>query len=97
MALSRLVPSIKMSCKSNLTAPDSHFHTILLRITKSQNVASEKVGVLNRFTQYIVRYKYFLQGLKKRNRAGYYGVKWALIAGLVVLVFGRGLFDIMLA
>lgn len=65
--------------------------TKLLRITKSQNLDSEKVGLLNHVTSSIVRYKYFLKRIKKRNRSGYYAVKWLFISCILFLVFGRGL------
>ena len=64
----------------------------VFRVTKSQNVESEKVGLFNRFTAAIYRYKYFLQRCKKKNKFLYYAVKWAFILGLVYLVFLRNWF-----
>ena len=71
----------------------NHVLSKQLRVTKSQNVESEKVGVLNRVTSSIFRYKYFLKRLKKMNRSGYYAVKWLFISCIVFFVFGRGFVD----
>ena len=62
----------------------------LIRAMSSSNLESEKVGLLNRVSSYVYRYKMFLQRAKKRNRTLYYAVKYAFIAVLFYLIFLRG-------
>ena len=62
----------------------------VLQITRSGNVPSDGLGVLNRVTPHIYRYKYFMLGLKEGNRKLYYTVKHALVLVLVYRVFVHG-------
>jgi beta-hydroxylase len=59
----------------------------IVKITMTQNTDDEKVGVLNRISSFIYRLKIFFQSIKKWNRKVYYAGKYALMAGIVVLIF----------
>jgi beta-hydroxylase len=59
----------------------------IVKITESQNTDTEKVGVLNYVSSYIYLLKNFFQKIKAVNRKVYYAGKYALIIGLVYLIF----------
>lgn len=59
----------------------------IVKITMTQNTDGEKVGVLNRVSSFIYRLKNFFQAIKKWNRKVYYAGKYALMAGIVFLIF----------
>ena len=59
----------------------------IVKITATQNTDAEKVGVLNRISGGIYRLKNVFQSIKKWNRKVYYAGKYALMAGIVFLIF----------
>jgi beta-hydroxylase len=61
----------------------------VVKISATQNVDTEKVGVLNRVSSLVHRYGQLLERFKAWNRPLYYASKWAAIAGGVYLVFFR--------
>ena len=61
----------------------------VVKISATQNVDTEKVGVLNRVSSLVHRYGQMLERFKAWNRPLYYVSKWAAIAGAVYLVFFR--------
>jgi beta-hydroxylase len=62
----------------------------IVRITQTQNTDGEKVGVLNNISSYVYRLKNFFQSIKKWNRKVYYAGKYALMIGIVFLIFFAG-------
>ena len=62
----------------------------IVKITQTQNTDGEKVGVLNNISSYVYRLKNFFQSIKKWNRKVYYAGKYALMAGIVFLIFFAG-------
>ena len=62
----------------------------LVKITQTQNTDTEKVGVLNKVSSYVYRLKNFFQSIKKWNRKVYYAGKYALMGGIVFLIFFAG-------
>ncbi len=59
----------------------------IVKITESQNTDTEKVGVLNHISSYIYMLKNFFQKIKAANRKIYYLGKYALMIGLIYLIF----------
>lgn len=59
----------------------------IVKITESQNTDTEKVGILNHISAYIYMLKNFFQKLKSVNRKVYYAGKYALVIGLIYLIF----------
>ncbi len=59
----------------------------IVKITESQNTDTEKVGILNHISSYIYMLKNFFQKLKAMNRRVYYAGKYALVIGLICLIF----------
>lgn len=59
----------------------------VVKMTMAQNTDGEKVGVLNKIASTIYRLKGFFQSIKKWNRKVYYAGKYALMGGIVVLIF----------
>ena len=58
----------------------------IMRATATQNVEGERVGAINRAFGTIFAVKEAGQRLKARNRTLYYGLKYALIAGVLGLI-----------
>ena len=59
----------------------------VVKITQTQNTSEEKVGVLNRVSSGVYALKNFFQRIKKANRKLYYAGKYAVLAGIVYLIF----------
>ena len=59
----------------------------IVKITMAQNTDGEKVGILNKVSSSIYKLKGFFQSIKKWNRKVYYTGKYALMTGIVVLIF----------
>jgi beta-hydroxylase len=53
----------------------------------TQNVPGERIGALNRLFPYLYKVRLGAKALKRRSRVGYYAVKWALMLGLLYLMF----------
>jgi beta-hydroxylase len=62
-------------------------------ITKSHNVGTDPVGLLNRLTPVVFRLKHFFLAAKSWNRPAYYATKFALVACLVYVVLLRDFLD----
>ena len=63
----------------------------IVEASQTGNAPGDKVGVLNRISSWVYRYKMFLRRVKEANRPLYYAGKWAFILELVWLIFLRGL------
>jgi beta-hydroxylase len=63
----------------------------VVKASATQNVASEKVGVLNRISGAVYRYKQFLQRFKAWNRPLYHTAKWIVIGGALYVLLFRGI------
>ena len=61
----------------------------VLRVTASQNVPTERVGLVNRISGGVHRYRQVLRRVKRANRRLYYTAKYALWAVLLYAVFLR--------
>lgn len=59
----------------------------VVRASQTENVPGEPVGALNRAFAHVYRVRLLGKRLKAWNRPVYYAVKYALLAGLVFLVF----------
>ena len=59
----------------------------VVKMTATQNIDTEKVGILNRISGYIYALRNFFQRIKKWNRRVYYAGKYALLAGAAYLIF----------
>jgi len=59
----------------------------LVKAAATENVPGEHVGVLNHVFEFIYKVRLFGVRIKKWNKPVYYVLKWALIAGLVWLIF----------
>ncbi len=59
----------------------------MIKAAATANVPGERVGVLNRIFEYIYKIRLVGVRLKEWNKPVYYLVKWALILGLVYLIF----------
>jgi len=62
----------------------------IVKITATQNTATEKVGILNRVSSGVYALKNFFARIKKWNRKVYYAGKYAVLAGIVYLIFFAG-------
>ncbi len=60
----------------------------MAKAAATENVPGEHIGVLNRIFEYIYRIRLVGVRLKNWNKPAYYVVKWALLLGLVYLIFG---------
>jgi len=58
-----------------------------VKAAATENVPGEHVGVLNHLFEFIYKVRLFGVRIKKWNKPVYYALKWALIAGLVWLIF----------
>ncbi|MBS0446163.1 MAG: aspartyl/asparaginyl beta-hydroxylase domain-containing protein [Proteobacteria bacterium] len=63
------------------------FARFVMTAAATQNVEGEPVGALNKVFYYFYQARLAAKKLKKSHRSVYYTGKWALIAGLVYLVF----------
>jgi beta-hydroxylase len=61
--------------------------THLVKATATQNMDTDKVGILNKMFGYVYQVRLVGKRLKKMNRTLYYAVKYAIIAGLLYVVF----------
>lgn len=52
----------------------------------TQNVPGEKVGILNHIFGYVYYIRVWAKQLKKANRNAYYALKYALVAGILLLI-----------
>jgi beta-hydroxylase len=59
----------------------------ILRETATQNRPGDRVGLFNRAFNYIYRIRLAGKALKSRSRPVYYAVKYALIVGVLALIF----------
>jgi beta-hydroxylase len=59
----------------------------VVKATATQNVEGEQVGVLNRAFGGIYQVRLLGKRLKKWNRKVYYGLKYAVVAGVLVWIF----------
>lgn len=69
------------------TAINRVFKKVVVSATSTENVAGDKVGLLNRVFDVIYKARALAKDLKKHNRNAYYTLKWALIAGLFYVIF----------
>ncbi len=63
----------------------------VLRVTASQNVPTERVGLVNRISGGVHRLRQVLRRAKRRNKRLYYAVKYALWACVLWAVLLRGI------
>lgn len=63
------------------------FARVVMTASATQNVEGEPVGALNKFFFHFYKLRASAKELKAKNRAAYYVGKWALIIGLLFLVF----------
>ncbi|MGH7894774.1 MAG: aspartyl/asparaginyl beta-hydroxylase domain-containing protein [Candidatus Binatia bacterium] len=63
----------------------------VLRATSTQNVPTEKIGLVNRVAGVIYWYRGLLRRAKKINRRAYYAVQYGMLATLLYFVFFAGL------
>jgi beta-hydroxylase len=61
----------------------------VLRVTASRNVATEQVGLVNRVSGEVHRFRQVLRRAKRANRRLYYAVKYALWAVVFYAIFLR--------
>jgi beta-hydroxylase len=59
---------------------------LIVKITQSPNMESEKIGALNTVFSYLYEIHLVGQRLKNWNRNVYYALKWALMTAVVALV-----------
>jgi beta-hydroxylase len=57
------------------------------RAAATQNMDGEKVGVLNKLFAYAYRVRLIGKRIKSWNKPAYYAIKWALLVGLLYLIF----------
>ncbi|MGJ3256194.1 MAG: aspartyl/asparaginyl beta-hydroxylase domain-containing protein [Alcanivorax sp.] len=69
------------------TAINRVFKRVVVRATGTENVAGDKVGVLNRLFDVLYKGRTKAKQLKKKNRQLYYGLKWLLLGGVFYMVF----------
>lgn len=62
----------------------------IVKITATQNTAGEKVGILNRVSSSVYALKNMFQRIKKWNRKVYYAGKYAVMGGILFLIFFSG-------
>jgi beta-hydroxylase len=59
----------------------------IIKASATQNAPGEKVGFLNHVFSYAYQVRVLGKRIKQRNRNVYYALKWALIGGLLYLIF----------
>jgi beta-hydroxylase len=69
-----------------MTAFNRWFARVVMTASETQNVEGERVGALNRLFPHVYKLRLAFKALKRRSRAGYYTLKWALLGALLVLV-----------
>lgn len=65
----------------------------LIKVSATQNVPSEKIGILNHVSAGVYKLKTIFEGLKAWNHTIYYAVKYSLMIALVYFVFFRVLLE----
>lgn len=66
-----------------------YFGRFFNRLFMIDNVDPTHTGLGNRLGKGLTAYKQFLKGIKKKNKPLYLGGKWAVIFGVLYLVFAR--------
>ena len=61
----------------------------MVQAAATQNVAGEKVGVLNKLFEYVYQIRIVGKRIKAWNKTVYYVAKWGLIASLAYALFAR--------
>ena len=79
---------VERPLKSRVMAKINHwFKNTVIRASQTENVAGDRVGVLNR----IFGFAYYLRlpgkALKRKSKTLYYVTKWAIFGGLLYLIF----------
>jgi beta-hydroxylase len=59
----------------------------MIKAAATENVPGEHVGVLNRVFEFVYKIRLLGVSIKKWNKPTYYVLKWALIVGLIYLIF----------
>jgi beta-hydroxylase len=59
----------------------------VMRATQTENVEGEKIGLVNRIFSHVYHVRLFGKRIKARSRFAYYALKWALIGGILWLIF----------
>ena len=59
----------------------------MVKAAATENVPGEHVGVLNHVFEYVYKIRLAGMRIKKWNKPVYYLLKWALILGLLYLIF----------
>ena len=63
------------------------FARVVMTASATQNVEGEPVGALNKFFFHFYKLRASAKEFKAKNRTAYYVGKWALILGLLYLIF----------
>src|SRR5690606_35816170 len=64
------------------TAINRVFKTVVVRATSTENVAGDRVGLLNKVFDVVYKARARAKDLKKRNRRLFYILKWLMIGAL---------------
>ena len=59
----------------------------VMRATRTENLEGDQVGLVNRLFAYVYHVRLFGKRIKEKSRFAYYTLKWALIGGIVYLIF----------
>src|SRR5262245_2473180 len=79
---------VERPVRTRLVRAFNHFMcSRVMKAAATQNVAGERVGVINKIFGYVYHVRLAGKRLKAWNRKVYYAVKWALFAGLIYLIF----------
>ena len=62
---------------------------MVVRATSTENVAGDRVGLLNKVFDVVYKARARAKDLKKRNRRLYYILKWLMIGALFYWLFIR--------
>lgn len=74
--------------RSTIAARINHFvSTKLVKATATQNLETDRVGILNRVFGYVYQIGLVGKRLKKANRKAYYLLKYAIILALLYVIF----------
>ena len=63
------------------------FRNTVIRASQTENVAGEKVGLVNRIFSYVYHVRLFGKRVKERSRFAYYVLKWLLIGGVLAAIY----------
>jgi beta-hydroxylase len=63
------------------------FKATAIRASQTENIQGDRIGVLNRIFSVVYYVRLSGKTLKRRSRAAYYAVKWALVFGILYLIF----------